>query len=117
MKSLSFLLAIWFAVLMLFSGCATVIVEPFNLAGMSCEAAEVRVSMMSNVALAACKEPEGSRYHVIAGQGRPSVDVGLAILQSATLVGGAVILGKAMVAAGGNIEKPWASRVEFPDND
>ena len=95
MKSLSFLLAIWFAVLMLFSGCATVIVEPFNLAGMSCEAAEVRVSMMSNVALAAC----------------------LAILQSATLVGGAVILGKAMIAAGGNIEKPWASRIEWPDND
>ena len=73
-------------------GCATVNQVSFQLAGMPCEAIEVRPSMTSNVTLATCLEG-GKSLGLVAGVGMPALQVLLESGQIAASVGQTVAQG------------------------
>ena len=85
--------------------------------GIACNAAEVRPSSLSTVAVVVCADKDGKPIGIVGGVGKPQMEVVLQVAEIATTMGAVIVGGRYLVKAAGSIEKPWASRVEFPDND
>ncbi len=71
----------------------------------------------SVVVLAVVRDELGKIVGTVAGQGITKAQMALDIAQIGAVIAMPLILGPYLIKAAGNIERPWASRVEFPDND
>lgn len=101
-------------------GCASVVSQPFTVAGLACEAVEVRPSTLSTITVATCTQ-DGKAMNLVSAQGTPQISVALEGMGQAISIGqgigaitlgvkAATILGKSLEQAGKNIEKPWPAR-------
>ena len=97
--------------LLLLSACAqTINVSGIKLAGMNCEAVEVRSSVLMTLGAMACVKPNGEITNLVGGAGKPWIEVPLQAAGMATTVGTAVVVGQALkqVQAGTTITLPGA---------
>ena len=103
---------ILFIVCLLFvSACAqTLNVTGIKLAGMNCEAVEVRSSALMTLGALACVKPNGEITNLVGGAGKPWIEVPLQAAGMATTVGTAIAVGQALkqVQAGTTITLPGA---------
>ena len=88
---------IWVLALIVISGCAEIInVRGIKLAGMDCEAVEVRSSALMTLGALACTKPNGEITNLVGGAGKPWIEVPAQAAGMAVNAGSAIAVWQAL---------------------
>ena len=89
--------AAFFCSLVFVIGCAeTIHVRGITLAGMDCEAVEVRSSPLMTLGALACVKPNGEITNLVGGAGKPWIEIPVQAAGMAVNVGSAIAVGQAL---------------------